>query len=221
MIGILLVIPVGVRSLSQYLTAKSGSDPSNHFLHGCPKTNQASLKFIHESNLRPLMNHLILRVIFVSFAFLPHMAYATERTLTLYSLIMESASMNMADAPSRSMGDGLVSHNNLYLAPNQAGEPAAFAETSLLITIPASSQNGNMETRIFHMIIHYPNGVDSLAIDGLSIAMVPDNWMQMTTPSWRAITGGTGRYNGAKGQAKFTRITQDFVKIELSYSINK
>jgi hypothetical protein len=147
----------------------------------------------------------------------PTQGYAIEKHLTLYSLIMDSASIQMPQTPMRSMGNGYATHNNLYARPKATLTPVANAETSMMITVPASPATNHQETRLFHMVVHYPNGRDSIVLDGLSTAVVPDTWMPMQTPSFRAITGGTGKFRGARGQGKFTRVTPDFVKIELNY----
>jgi hypothetical protein len=148
----------------------------------------------------------------------PTTVHAIDKHLTIYSLIMDSATVQMPQTASRSMGNGFATHNNIFTRPNASLNPVAHAETSMMITVPASPANANNETRLFHMVLYYPNGRDTIVIDGLSIATVPDTWMPMQTPSYRAITGGTGRFNGAKGQARFTRVTPEFVKIELSYA---
>lgn len=116
------------------------------------------------------------------------------------------------------MGNGFATHNNIYVSPDASLSPVANAETSMMITVAASPETDSKETRLFHMLIHYPNGRDSIVLEGLSIASVPDVWMTMQAPSWRAIVGGTGKFRGARGQAKFVRITPEFVKIELNYS---
>jgi hypothetical protein len=151
-------------------------------------------------------------------ALIPATGHAIDHHLTLYSLIMDSALVQMPQTASRSMGNGFATHNNIYTRPNASLNPVANAETSMMITIPASAATNNLETRLFHMVIHYPSGRDSIIVDGLSTAMVPDTWMPMQTPSYRSITGGTGRFKAAKGQAKFTRVSPEFVKIEFSYS---
>ncbi|MEY4684241.1 MAG: hypothetical protein RLZ25_700 [Pseudomonadota bacterium] len=148
----------------------------------------------------------------------PTLGQAMQRHQTIYSLIMDSASIQMPQTTTRSMGNGFATHNNIYTRPNAGFSPVAAAETSMIITVPASPETNSLETRLFHMVVHYPNGRDSIVVDGLSIALVPDAWMPMQTPSYRAITGGTGKFKGASGQAKFTRISPEFVKIELDYA---
>ena len=93
-----------------------------------------------------------------------------------------------------------------------------MAETSLVVTKSAANNNGR-ERRLFRMIMTWPNGKDSIVIEGISIAAVPDDWMRTAVPSYRAITGGTGRFNGARGQAVFTRKDATWVRIRLRFEV--
>lgn len=137
------------------------------------------------------------------------------RRLTLYSQIMESHMNDMA-GDGRSMGDTFTTNNQLHRSPG--GPVIAIAETSLVVSKSAANNNG-LERRLFTMIMTWPNGEDSIAIEGISIAAVPDDWMRTNTPSYRAIVGGTGRFQGARGQAVFTRTDATWVKIGLRFEV--
>jgi hypothetical protein len=43
--------------------------------------------------------------------------------------------------------------------------------------------------------------------------------MVTNQPSYRAVVGGTGRFNGARGQAIYTRVDRVWVKIDMKFSV--
>jgi hypothetical protein len=139
---------------------------------------------------------------------------AAEVRLTVFNKIMNSTNISMSGASQRQMGDGFAAHMNVYRTPDVDQVPVATADFSLLITDPATASKP-VETRLYHAVFTF-NPADSIVVDGISIADMPDNWMN-TTPSARAVTGGTGKYKGAKGTAIFTRIAQNLFKMDLRF----
>ncbi|MEY4684770.1 MAG: hypothetical protein RLZ25_1229 [Pseudomonadota bacterium] len=163
----------------------------------------------------PLLFVLMLSVTFaVGFS---QTVAAADVKLTVYNKIMSSTNISMSGAAQRQMGDGFAAHMNVYRTSDVGQLPIATADFSLLITVPASASNP-IETRLYHAVFTF-NPDDSIIIDGISIAEMPDNWMN-TSPSARAVTGGTGKYRGAKGTAIFTRIEQNLFKMDLKFKTN-
>lgn len=136
---------------------------------------------------------------------------------TVYSQIIEYG-MTEGGAEGRGMTDMTATNNTLHRSIG--GPQVATAETSMIIT-KASKEPGGLETRLFKMIMSFPNPSDTIVIDGISKAAVPDHWMTTNQPSFRAITGGTGRYNGARGQAIYTRLDPVWVRIDLRFFVLK
>ena len=166
--------------------------------------------------LRPFGPLLALFLVLLAFeTAAPAQAQPAVNRFTLYSQIMESHMNDMA-SDGRSMGDTFTTNNQLHSEPG--GTLIAMAETSLVVTKSAVNNNG-LERRLFRMIMTWPNGRDSIVIEGISVAAVPDDWMRTAVPSYRAITGGTGRFNGARGQAVFTRKDATWVKIGLRFEV--
>lgn len=144
-------------------------------------------------------------------------ATAAEVKFTVYNKIMNSTNISMTGSSQRQMGDGFAAHMNVYRTPDVEQAPVATPDFSLLITVPASTSNP-VETRIYHAVFTF-NSEDSVVVDGISVADMPDNWMN-TTPSARAVTGGTGKYRGASGTAVFTRVDQNLFKMDLKFRTN-
>lgn len=142
---------------------------------------------------------------------------AAEYKITVYNRIMNSGSMSLSGQPTRQMGDGIAAHMNVYGSPDITKAPVATGDFSLLVTVPATVDNP-VETRLYHAVFTF-NDRDSIVVDGTSLANMPDNWMN-TTPSSRAITGGTGRYKGANGVAIFTRLEQNLFRMDLRFKTN-
>jgi hypothetical protein len=134
---------------------------------------------------------------------------------TVYSQIMQFKMMD-GDGDGRGMADIMATNNTLHQSIE--GPVVATADTSMTIT-KAASQPGGLETRLFHMIMSFPNPSDTVVIDGISTAAVPDNWMVANQPSYRAVVGGTGRFSGARGQAIYTRVDPVWVKIDMKFSV--
>lgn len=164
-----------------------------------------------------VVSPVVLFMLTVLFTVPGRIAYAEDasRRLVLYSQIMESH-MNDMVGDGRTMGDTFTTNNQLHSSPG--GALVALAETSLVVTKSAANNDG-LERRLFRMIMTWPNGRDSIVIEGISIASVPDDWMRTAVPSYRAITGGTGRFAGARGEAIFTRTDATWVKIRLRFDV--
>ncbi|MEN9680816.1 MAG: hypothetical protein RLZZ627_709 [Pseudomonadota bacterium] len=142
---------------------------------------------------------------------------AAELRFTVYNKIMSSANISPSGSSQRQMGDGFAAHMNVYRTPDVEQTPIGAGDFSLLITVPATTSNP-VETRIYHAIFTF-NSEDSIVVDGISVADMPDNWMN-STPSFRAVTGGTGKYRGAAGTAIFTRMDQNLFKMDLRFKTN-
>lgn len=134
---------------------------------------------------------------------------------TVYSQIMQYKMMD-GDGDGRGMADIMATNNTLHRSIG--GPEVATADTSMIIS-KAATQPGGLETRLFHMIMSFPNPSDTIVIDGISTAAVPDNWMVTNQPSYRAVVGGTGRFNGARGQAIYTRVDPVWVKIDMKFAV--
>lgn len=168
------------------------------------------MKVLHHLTCKSLMAFLILSGVNEGIM-------AAEVKITLYNKIMASANMGLSGQSTRQMGDGIAAHMNVYGSPDLTKPPVATGDFSLMVTVPATIESP-VETRIYHAIFTF-NARDSVVVDGISLANMPDNWMN-SIPSSRAITGGTGRYNGAKGTAVFTRIEQNLFKMDLKFRTN-
>lgn len=140
------------------------------------------------------------------------MAGKTQR-LTLYNKIMASAG-NPRETPQRKMGDTLVAHLHVFATPNVNQQPVATADMSFVVTVPATIENP-VETRLFHAVFTF-NDEDTLVMDGLSLANIANDWMNQET-SVRSIVGGTGKYRGARGTARYTRIEENLFKMDLTF----
>ncbi|MEY2696589.1 MAG: hypothetical protein RL333_727 [Pseudomonadota bacterium] len=167
--------------------------------------------------MKSIMNQLAALIILIVYAIgIPVQANDGRKfEFTVYSQIMEYKMMDGGN-DGRGMADLMATNNTLHKSVD--GLVVGTADTSMIIT-KAASQPGGLETRLFKMIMTFPNPGDTVVVDGISTAAVPDNWMIANQPSYRAVVGGTGRFNGARGQAIYTRIDSAWVRIDMKFYV--
>jgi hypothetical protein len=76
--------------------------------------------------------------------------------------------------------------------------------SGIITTVDIPTAEGEFFDRIGNIVLNF-GGIDSLVIGGHSVYTVGAGEMVADAPQVRAITGGTGRFIGARGQVTTTR----------------
>jgi len=128
-------------------------------------------------------------------------AYASKSDIETFTVIQAQPMIKHIDlgAAGRSHGDMLA-----FEAPFTT-ENGAKGVMSGIITVALSGDVGGEHfDRVGNIVLDF-GGVDSLVLAGKSLYGTGEGEMTKYTPQVCAVTGGTGRYIGARGQITTTR----------------
>lgn len=76
--------------------------------------------------------------------------------------------------------------------------------SGIIITVDIPESDGKFFDRVGNIALDF-GGIDTLVVGGRSVYAIGDGEMVVDAPQVRAITGGTGRFIGARGQITTTR----------------
>jgi hypothetical protein len=76
--------------------------------------------------------------------------------------------------------------------------------SGIIITVDIPESDGEFFDRVGNIALDF-GGIDTLVVGGRSVYAIGDGEMVVDAPQVRAITGGTGRFIGARGQITTTR----------------
>jgi hypothetical protein len=76
--------------------------------------------------------------------------------------------------------------------------------SGIITTVSIPEKEGEFFDRVGNIVLDF-GGIDSLVVAGNSVYAVSAGEMVVDAPQVRAITGGTGRFIGARGQITTTR----------------
>lgn len=104
------------------------------------------------------------------------------------------------------LGKDGASHGDILAF--EAGVTAEDGKTGIMsgiiTTVGIPAKDGEFFDRVGNIVLDF-GGIDTLVIGGKSVYVVGAGEMLVDAPQVRAITGGTGRFIGARGQITTTR----------------
>lgn len=106
------------------------------------------------------------------------------------------------------IGSPGASHGDLmaFEAPFETEDGKTGVMSGLITTVSIPTENdGDFLDRIGHLVIEF-GGIDSLVLAGKAMYRSGQAEMSPNMAQVRAITGGTGRFIGARGQITTTRL---------------
>lgn len=130
--------------------------------------------------------------------------YASKPATETFTVISGLPTIKHVDLgePGGSHGDMMA-----YEAPFTTENGAKGVMSGLIITVALpDGLGGEHFDRIGTLVLDF-GGVDSLVLAGKSLYGTGDGEMAKYKSQVRAVTGGTGRYIGARGQITTTRVT--------------
>jgi hypothetical protein len=131
-------------------------------------------------------------------------AYASKSDIETFTVIQAQPTIKHIDvgAAGGSHGDMLA-----FEAPFTTENGAKGVMSGIIITVALpDGVGGEHFDRVGNIVLDF-GGVDSLVLAGKSLYGTGEGEMTKYTPQVRAVTGGTGRYIGARGQITTTRVT--------------
>lgn len=132
------------------------------------------------------------------------LVYASKLATETFTVIQAQPTITNIDvaAPVGSHGDMLA-----FKAPFTTENGAKGVISGIIITVALpDGVGGEHFDRVGNIVLDF-GGVDSLVLAGKSLYGTCEGEMTKYTPQVRAVTGGTGRYIGARGQITTTRVT--------------
>ena len=130
--------------------------------------------------------------------------YASKPATETFTVIQAQPDIKHVDlgSPGGSHGDMLA-----FEAPFTTESGAKGVMSGIIITVALPGGDGDEHfDRVGNIVLDF-GGVDSLVLAGKSLYGTGEGEMNKDTPQVRAVTGGTGRYIGARGQITTTRVT--------------
>ena len=135
---------------------------------------------------------------FICLALLP--AAQAAETFKVTQGIPEIAHVDLG-APGATHGDLMA-----FEAPFETDDGKSGVMSGLITTVSIPIENSNdFLDRIGHIVMAF-GGVDSLIVSGKSMYPSGQSEMDPNAAQVRAVTGGTGRFIGARGQITTTRL---------------
>lgn len=130
--------------------------------------------------------------------------YASKLATETFTVIQAQPTITNIDvgAPGGSHGDMLA-----FKAPFSTENGAKGVISGIIITVALpDGVGGEHFDRVGNIVLDF-GGVDSLVLAGKSLYGTGEGEMTKYKSQVRAVTGGTGRYIGARGQITTTRVT--------------
>jgi len=144
---------------------------------------------------------LIQRLLLTFVLTLSSVGFAEAVTLT-FKPVQKNDDRQMIDlgAPGPSTGDSILGHG---IINDLSGREIGYFEFISFVT----DKTANSDIRWLHA--QYAFGNDSIVIEGAQEFMPNGGKAALNLPSSFAVTGGTGKYAGARGECRVIRITEN------------
>lgn len=130
--------------------------------------------------------------------------YASKPATETFTVIQAQPVIKHIDlgAPGGSHGD-MLAFEAAFTTEN--GAKGVMSGIIITVALP-DGVGGEYFDRVGNIVLDF-GGIDSLVLAGKSLYGTSEGEMNTHTPQVRAVTGGTGRYIGARGQITTTRVT--------------
>ena len=127
---------------------------------------------------------------------------ASNQEIETFTIIQDNPVIKHIDlgAPGGSHGDLLAFEASFA---DKDGNKGVMSGVIITVALP-DGIGGQFYDRIGNVALDF-GGIDSLVLAGKSLYPTGAGEMQVDAPQVRAVTGGTGRYLGARGQMTTTR----------------
>jgi hypothetical protein len=130
-------------------------------------------------------------------------SFAGNQQTERFTIIQDAPVIKHIDlgAPGGSHGDLLAFEASFT---DKGGKKGVMSGILITVALP-NGIGGVFYDRVGNIVLDF-GGIDSLVLAGKSLYGTGEGEMQANKPQVRAVTGGTGRYIGARGQVTTTRL---------------